>query len=352
MTWKTFQDTAFRLTEQDVQSLAPAIAKQYQEAIVVINNDIKAVYADILSGVKPADYYNTMLKYDRLTKLLDTVTKQYSVFSRKAGKLVEQAGRISMSNNFYRLQYSHTWLVPGIDFALLPAELVELSTYGTITAWKKYQSSVLSKIYGAATKYYPKAGTLSEFLAANRTREIANIQASITQGLLRGQSYSKTSSGIKNIIGQFIRKDGEIHSTGAMANAQRIVRTESTRIMNDASLANTEYARSQGVDIVRFWNATLDGRTRASHARLDDKPEDANGMWNGNVSGPGQFPTVGGNVNCRCSTFESVNGSKPTLRRGRNPVTGENEVFDYKDFDQWAADNDLKRNKSGEYYKK
>jgi hypothetical protein len=376
MSFKSFQTNGFRLTEQDVQNMAPLIADQYQEAIKVINADLKAVYVDILSGVKPEDYYNTMLKYDRLNKLLDSVTKQYSAFSRKAGGLIAQSSKISMSNNFYRMQYTHTWLVPGIDFAVLPAELLELSVYGTTESWKRYQSSIYTRIYGPASKYYPQAGTLSEFLAANRTKEIANIQRAISQGLLRGQSYTKTAASIKDVIGQFIKKDGKIHTTGAMANAQRIVRTESTRIMNEASHANTEYARSEGVDIVRFWNATLDSRTRPVHGHLDNKPENSEGLFPGGVAGPGQFSTVGQNVHCRCTTFESVNGSKPTIRRGINTSkydaeynkgianglsvkkaeakakAASVEVFEYKDFDTWAKENNLKKNKYGEILSK
>ena len=353
MTWQNFQDQAFRLTEQDVQDLAPAIMRQYQDAIKAINNDIKDVYADILSGVDPADYYNTMLKYDRLTKLLDGVTKQYSTFSRQAGVLVAETGKISMSNNFYRLQYTHKWLVPGLDFALLPNELLQLSVYGTLKSWKNYEASIFRKIFGPGKQYIPQHGTLADLLAANRLKEISNIQRAISQGLLRGQSYTKTAAAIKDVIGQFIKKDGVIHTKGAMANAQRIIRTESTRILNEASIANTEYARSEGIEIVRFWGASLDSRTRPVHGALDGKPENKDGYFEsraGKVKAPGQFADAGNNIQCRCTTWESVNGSKPTLRRGRNPETGENEVFDYKDFDQWAKDNGLKKNKFDQYY--
>ncbi len=351
MTWKSFQSDAYRLTEQDVQDLAPLIVNQYQDAIKAINADLKEVYATILSDISPEDYYNTMLKYDRLTKLLDSVTKQYSSYSRKVGKFVGQAGAISMSNNFYRLQYTHKWLVPGIDFALLPNELLEMSVYGSTEAWKKYRVAA-KKIYGNGQLYMPQAGTLSELLNKNRVKELSSIQQAITQGLLRGQGYNKTAQNIKDIIGQFMKKDGQVHTTGAMANAQRIIRTESTRIMNQASIANTEYARSEGVDIERFWNATLDNRTRPVHGALDNKSENKQGYFEssaGNVRAPGQFSSVGQNVNCRCTTAESVNGSRPTLRRGRNPETGENEVFSYTDFNSWARDNGLKKNKFGQY---
>ena len=377
MTWKSFQEEAFRLTEKEIDKLTPYIIAQYKEALKSINKELKKVYSEILSGVPPEDYYNTMLKYDRLTKLHETIARQYADFSKEAGKTIGHAGEIAMSNNYYRMQYTHLWLLPGTDFAILPREILQMSVYGSTEAWKKYKNSIMEKIYGSGRLYYPKAGTLSEFLAANRLKELENIQRAVTQGLLQGHGYAKTSKAIQGVIGQFLVKDGTVYTSGAMANAVRIVRTETIRIMNEAGTANTEYARSQGVDIVRYWSAALDQRTRPVHAALDDKPEDKNGMFQssvGPVSGPGQFPMVGQNVHCRCSTFESVNGSEPTLRRGINIKTYEKEyekarsegmnkkaaekkaaanskeAFSYKDFDAWAKDNGLTKNKFGQYY--
>jgi hypothetical protein len=351
MIWKNFQDQGFRLTEQDIENLTPFIFNIYQNSIKDIKKDLQSVYSKILSGVKPEEYYNTMLKYDRLTKLLDSVTKQYNDYSKQAGKLIGQSGEISAANNFYRMQYTHNWLVSGIDFALIPDDIVQMSVYGSIEAYKKYQDSILEKIYGSANIYMPKYGTLSNLLATSRSKEIAAITQKITQGLLTGKNYRSVAADVSNIIGVFIRdKNGNINATGAMANALRIQRTETTRIMSDAALANTNYARSKGIEVVRIWNATLDNRTRPAHSKLDDKPENKAGVWEsqaGTVSGPGNFNSVGQNVNCRCTTFESVNGSKPTLRRGRNPLTGKNEVFDYKSFDDWAKENGLKENKFG-----
>lgn len=376
MQWKSFQSEAFRLTEQEIEKLIPYIIKQYKEAIKSIDKELKKVYTQILSGVAPIDYHNTMLKYDRLTKLLETVQKQYITFSKEAGKTIGQAGQIAASNNYYRTQYAYKWLVPGIDFAILPEDIIKMSVFGSTEAWKSYTASLLEKIYGSPLSYWPQAGTLSEFLVSNRIKELENIQRAITQGIIQGHSYTKTSRAIRNVIGQYLVKDGVPNVTGAMANSVRIVRTETIRIMNQAAEANTQYARSQGVEIVRVWNATLDNRTRPVHAALDNKEEDKNGFFQssvGPVRGPGQFPMVGQNVHCRCTTFESVNGSRPTLRRGTNIVkynqelalakkaglkkqaaedralARSREVFDYKDFEKWASEQGLKKNKFGQY---
>lgn len=349
--WRSFEAEAYRLTEKEIDKLIPYILAQYEEAIKAINKDLQKVYSNILSGIPPEDYYNEMLKYDRLTKLQETITKQYVKYSREAGKTVGQTGMIASSNNYYRLQYSYSWLVPGIDFSILPNDIVQMSVFSSTEAWKRYTGSINEKIFGSAGLYFPQSGTLSNFLATNRLKELENIQRAVTQGLLQGHSSTKTSRAVRDVIGRQMIKDGAKHVSGAMANATRIVRTESIRIMNQAGTANTEQAREQGVIVVRIWDATLDNVTRPVHAHLDDKEEDKNGYFHsqvGLVRGPGQFPTVGQNVNDRCTTYESINGSKPTLRRGRNPVTGKNEVFEYKDFARWAKDNNLTKNKFGQ----
>jgi len=351
MTWKSFREESFRLTEDGVQKLVPYIVEQYKLAQRSIDAELKTVYAEILSGVKPEDYYNTMLKYNRLSSLLDNVTRQYIKFSKQAGLFVGRAGELSASNNFYQSQFSTNWLVPGIDFALIPNDLIQISVYSSVEAFKRYEASILKKIYGSGSKYFPQAGTLSEFLVSHRIKEVEQIQRSITQGLIQGKSYTYTSNTIKDVIGRFLVKDGIENTTGAIANSLRIVRTESARIMSDAADMNTEYARSEGVEIVRVWLASLDMRTRPVHARLDNKPENEDGIWQtsaGDTRGVGRFGSIGQNINCRCTTYESVNGSEPSIRRGRNPVTGENEVFSFKDFEQWAKDNNVTKNKFGQ----
>ena len=349
MTWKKFRDESFRLTEKDSEKMIPHIISQYKQAIKDIEEKIKKVHTQILSGLNPDDYYNAMLKHNRLEKLLDSVSRDYMKYSKKAGKLIGQSGQIAFSNNYYRSLYSVQWL-SNISFSIVPKDLIELSVYGTQDAWKAYQKTA-KKVFGSGLNYIPKYGTLTEILTQNRNKEIDLIQRAITQNLIQGNSYQKTARALREIIGRTVVKDGVKSATGFMSNAVRIVRTENNRIMNQAATANTERAKSEGIDVVRVWSASLDRRTRPEHANLDGKKENKDGFFDssyGPIKGPGLFPTVGQNVNCRCTTWESVDGSSPALRRGRSPITGENEVFEYKDFKQWATENGLKTNKYGQ----
>ena len=109
-----------------------------------------------------------------------------------------------------------------------------------------------------------------------------------------------------------------------------------------------------GINIVRMWDASLDGRTRPAHASADgqkvavDKPFLVGGerlMYPGDSSG-----SAGNIIHCRCSTLDLVDGVEPEARRGRDPVTGDTSVFSYRNFDTWAKENGLKKNDYGMLY--
>jgi len=62
---------------------------------------------------------------------------------------------------------------------------------------------------------------------------------------------------------------------------------------------------------------------------------------------PGGFTRPENVINCRCTHVDIVGDIDPQIRRGRNPHTGENEVFEFKTYEQWAKDNGLKQDKNG-----
>ena len=86
-------------------------------------------------------------------------------------------------------------------------------------------------------------------------------------------------------------------------------------------------------------------RTRQQSASMDGQLADVNDEFhypNGAVSKfPGGSGVAAYDINERCNTISIIPGQSPLLRRGKNPVTGETEVMSYKDFPEWADENDL-----------
>ncbi len=353
MSWEKFQLEGFELTEQDTVALTKDTIRQYKLAIKDINESIKTQYAKYLASVNKDNFYNEMLKFNRLEKLQAEVIKEYTEYSLKAGVNIGNIGRISMSNMYYRTQYQFEWLEPVLKMPVLPKDLINISVFGSDKAFRSYTASMKPTIFGVGTEYMPKAGTLSSLLKKNRTVELKQIIDTITNGLVQGTSYTNMAKSIRDVIGTTLIKDGKLHTSGSIANAMRVVTTENTRIMNDASFAAAQSAKAQGLDIKKMWLATLDSGTRPVHANLDDQVQELDKPFQssaGEVMRPGQFADVGNNARCRCSVVDILNNKKPSIRRGRNPATGENEVFEYKSFKDWSKEKKIKENKYGQMY--
>jgi SPP1 gp7 family putative phage head morphogenesis protein len=121
------------------------------------------------------------------------------------------------------------------------------------------------------------------------------ISQEISRGLASGMMYSEISRNI------------HLHASVPMKRAKTIVRTEVHRI-HEASADDARHkAKSKGADVVKQWDATLDGDTRKSHRKLDgqirelDEPFEVNGK---KVMHPGGFGRPEEDINCRCALLQ------------------------------------------------
>lgn len=89
----------------------------------------------------------------------------------------------------------------------------------------------------------------------------------------------------------------------SLNRARRIVLTEAHRIREAAAQDARVAAREHGANILKQWDATLDGRTRDTHRRLDgqirevDEPFEIDGK---KAMYPGGFGRPEEDINCRC----------------------------------------------------
>lgn len=93
----------------------------------------------------------------------------------------------------------------------------------------------------------------------------------------------------------------------AYNNSIRIARTEGHRIQVQSALDAQHVAKSKGADIVKQWDANLDGATREHHQMLDgqirevDEPFEVGGR---KVEAPGMFGDPAEDCNCRCCLLQ------------------------------------------------
>lgn len=343
MTTKAAQLEGYLITEREMKPLEKLILEQYQEADRLISERLRTLYDKMQAGkVKPEDQYNWLIQYDRNIKLRKDITAIYTKHDQSAMKLTVQSSKIGMSNNYYRQFYMLEYQ-DSVSFSMIDPNLVNYAVSGQIEAWKaldtdRYLNSAL----------WPPSGTMLDIFRKNRADTLRRIQAQINGGLQAGLSYAEISRNVSSAIGEMVGDTAK----GQYANALRIVRTEGNRALNAGSFASNLTALDQGFNMKKMWDATLDGRTRPAHGSADGQERDPQERFNVGdewLMYPGDSAGSAGNViNCRCTTVDLIGDKKPTLRRGKDPLTGKPKVIDYTTFNDWAKANGLKKNKYGQ----
>ena len=117
------------------------------------------------------------------------------------------------------------------------------------------------------------------------------VSEEITRGLATGSTYED------------IARKLSFKTKAPLARANTIIRTESHRIQQASAEDARQVSKSKGADVVKQWDATLDGDTRPTHRDLDgqiretDEPFEANGK---EAMYPGDFGDPAEDCNCRC----------------------------------------------------
>lgn len=155
--------------------------------------------------------------------------------------------------------------------------------------------------------YYPPEKAL------NRGIDLAygkkQISASVTSSILQG----------KSIPG--IAKDLQTRMTDMnKSSAIRTARTAVTGAQNAGRMDSYVAAEKMGIKVRKEWLATIDGRTRHSHAMLDGKVVDKDKKFENGCMFPGDPNGPPWEVyNCRCTLIAAVDGvdTSDALRRDK-----------------------------------
>lgn len=341
------------------KGLSKEITDQYKKAYLDIEKSLKAIHDKFLTGVKPEDYYNEIVKYGRLSSLKAQIADIYNKAAGEAAKLQVESAKLAFSNKYYENMYSVNWFSAEAFkgktdfqyFAVLNTKAVDVSVLGTPKIW----ASLSSEQKKAFKHIRPKHGTLAATLEKNRKKDLLKLQEVISQGLLKGKSSVKTGKELEKVfkdIAESVKERMEVSAS----NALRIARTEGTRNMNAGAYINTQEAIGAGLDLKRKAVEVLDNRTREQSATIDDQevagdkpfiyPGGLEVMVIGN-SGVASF-----DINERGRSIDIVPGTNPGQRTGRDPATGEISKATFKNMADWMDKNNLKYNQYGRMVKK
>lgn len=165
---------------------------------------------------------------------------------------------------------------------------------------------------------------------------------------LYGSVLEDTQVAIKNVLKEGLiggydnrRMARRLQDEAAVSyrKAKTIVRTESGRINSLARQEAQDNAADLGILLEKRWIATLDKKTRTSHAMLDGQvvgKDEEFTLYDGSKGmQPRMFGIAGEDINCRCGCVSVVDGFSSDRRR--DGIT--KKLVKTKDYESWLKEN-------------
>lgn len=217
-----------------------------------------------------------------------------------------------MSHVIYQVQYQRA--LKGQVQAIL--ETLHTNEFETVSEYlaKSYEEGFIGAMYSLQKQGVPlifpldqsqvvaaiqHETKLSEDLYTAMGKDIVDLRKKISGEISRGLSSGQMYGEISRNIASWARIPKN--------NAMRIARTEAHRIQIKATSDAQHRAKDKGADVVKQWDASLDGKTRSKHRKLDgqirelDEPFEAEGD---KVMMPGAFGDPADDCNCRCALLQ------------------------------------------------
>ncbi len=177
-------------------------------------------------------------------------------------------------------------------------------------------------------------GSMYAHFGENVTALKQDIAREISRGISSGQSWHRIAKNIThNMMGDYK------NPKGAYAYVMMISRTEGHRIQIQSTMDAQKKAKDSGADIVKQWDAALDGRTRTTHRQLDgqirelDEDFEISGM---KVKAPGYFGRPSEECNCRCALLQrarwALDEEELNTLKDRAEYFGLDKTKDFDDF--------------------
>lgn len=327
-------DEGHKLTEKELAKLERRIAKLYREAGKELQSTIDA-------------YFEQFQKRDEEMKaLIGTVQngKEWTEADYKQWRLNQigrgeryQAMRDKVAQratdaNTVAVSYTND-VTPGIyslnrNYAAYTIEQVAGNV--GFDLWDEQTVKRLMVEQPDLMPYYPPKRALKRGIDLEYGKK--QITKSVTSSILQGKSIKHMANDLQKRI-----------TTMSRDSAIRTARTAVTGAQNAGRMDSYAAAEKMGIKLKKEWLATLDNRTRHSHAMLDgqkvdpDKPFKVDGyeiMFPGDTSAPGYLV-----YNCRCTLIAAVEGvdTSSAQRRARNADTGQTEVISNMSYAEWAG---------------
>lgn len=153
------------------------------------------------------------------------------------------------------------------------------------------------------------------------------ITAQVSRSISTGETFAQTAKHLAN------------YTKIGYNNAVRIARTEGHRIQCTAAMDVMHGAKDRGADVVKQWDATLDAKTRDSHADVDGEIREVDEPFSNKLMFPGDPQGSAGEViNCRCAILQRARWALGNDFTKVDGFTGE-----FRDFKDQTTYNEFKK---------
>ena len=324
-------DLGHQLTDKKLAKLERRIAKLYREAGKELqatidayfeqfqkrDEEMKALIGTVQNGKEwtEADYkqwrLNQIGRGERYQAMRDKVAHRVTDANAVAVSYTNDAtpGIYSLNRNYSA--YTIEQVAGNVGFDL----------------WDEQTVKRLIKDEPDLMPYYPAKRAL------NRGIDLAygkrQISACVTSSILQGKSIKGMADDLQTRIPTMNR-----------TSAIRTARTAVTGAQNAGRIDSYTAAQKMGIKLKKEWLATLDGRTRHSHAMLDGEQVDNEKKFSNGCMFPGDPNGPAAEIyNCRCALIAAVDGvdTSDAKRRARDPETGESVLIENMSYAEWAG---------------
>lgn len=146
---------------------------------------------------------------------------------------------------------------------------------------------------------------ISEGLYNAIGENVADLKKHITSEVARGIATGASFSDIARQLRTRMTGDGYDKAGGKLYRSKLIARTEGHRIQVQATMDACHKAKEKGADVVKQWDATLDAKTRDSHAQVDGEIRELDKPFSNGLMFPGDPDGGAAEVcNCRCALLQ------------------------------------------------
>ena len=324
------KDYAHKETDKELEALEKRITKVYNQA----QKEMQATIDEYFEKFKERDL--KMLKRLEKGEISEEYYKQWRLAQIGRGERFEKmrdeyADRITRANEVATAYINDT--TPGI-YSLnrnYTAYTIEQASGDVgFTLYDEQTVKRLIKEKPELMPYYPPKKAVKRGIDLDYGKK--KITENVTSSILQGKSIPNIAKSLQQDIPEMNRK-----------SAIRTARTSITGAQNAGRMDSYHAAKEMGIKLKKQWLATLDGRTRHEHARLDgqaveeDKPFKVDGyeiMFPGDPSAAAEMV-----YNCRCTTVAQIEDvdMSDIKRRAVDPETGETVLIENMTYAEWAG---------------